>query len=386
MMKTSLRLLLLAAVLGLVGCASGPKLTGTAYTVTYRPSDDEAGSIASLAQALPSMTRRAQPRNRNAQASGAGGLVLVDARNGTPLASSSFDAAQKAYFFRLPLTVASPDARVFCLSMKSAQGASIPLRKERGGDDGYDFRNPLWESEVRRVASVRAMKSQLGALEDGEVLARAEIEAIERKYGAPVANGAQPCVAPVAPVTPARPEAAMDESNARAVAPAVCALKWEALMGPLAEALFRDAGRSVEWAGRAGARGPAAAMSGVSIALGAGDQDLVRAAAEGGPRVLQHQKGMQLFDAAQSGCIAQVARVAAESTAAWNERMKNVASAPLRAKERCENDVRQMPALREKLAQSARRRQQLESELKELERKEASATASADLLGEACVK
>lgn len=386
MMKISLSSLLLLSIVGIVGCASGPQLTGTAYTVTYRPADAEAGSISSLAQALPAVTRRAQTRNRNPVAVAGAGLVIVDVRNGTALASSSFDAAQKAYFFRLPLAVVSPDVRTLCLSMKNAQGATIPLRNERAGDDGYEFRNPLWEGELRRVARVRALKSQLSGLDDGDVLARAEIEAIERKYGAQVANGAQPCAAPVTPAPPARPEAAMDEASARAIAPALCALKWEAMMGALAETLFRDAGRTAEWEGRGRARAPAAAMSSVSIVLGAGDRDLVKAAAEGGPRVLQHQKGMQLFDGAQGGCVEQVVRVAAESTAAWTERVRNLASAPARAKERCEGDVRQVPALKEKLANAAQQRRQLEGELKELERKEASATESADLLREACVQ
>jgi len=382
MTPASLLLLMVAACV-VTGCAStttsqpssGTKLSGGADSITYRPSEDDVAFLRSVELGGQQVRRRPAARN----APPAARLSVVDVRTRQTLATSAYDPAIGGYLFRMPARFAQAGVEPICLTLRTARGTPIPLRAERKDDDGYEFRNPAWEALVQRSTRIEAVRAELGPVEDQHALAEAELRAIESKYGAPVANGEQPCAAPAAGPAPARPAAAMDQAAAREAAPAVCALQWEARLGESAEAMFRDTGRPDTWARRASFRAAHDAMPVPSLEVAGGDLELIRSAAVGGPLVLQHQKGVRQFDSAHSACERRVEDIAAQTLAAWNDQVRNRAAAPQLARERCEADVLKVPQLRNRMREAQDRRTALAARLAEIERAGVSSAGAASL-------
>jgi len=364
-------LVLAACALGTAGCAStgeGPvpskgRLSGSADSVTFRPAKEDLEFLqrAELGAQPPRRLRAGAPPPPSAR------LNVVAARTRQNIATANFDPAIGGYFFRMPARVANAGLGPICLTLRTARGTPIPLREERGEDDGYEFRNPAWEELVQKGGRIEAVKAELAPIDDQYLLAKAEVEAIEKKYGATVARGDQPCPTPAAGAAPPRPASAMDEGLAREAAPGLCALKWEALLGQNGAAMFKDTGKPDVWARRGDARAALDAMPMLSIDVSAADLELIRAAAVGGPLVLQHQKGVRAFDTAQRACERRVPQIAAESFAAWNDQVRNLASAPQQARQRCETDVAKVAGLEQRMRDAQARRAPLAARLADLE-------------------
>ncbi|MCC7548817.1 MAG: hypothetical protein IT532_13710 [Burkholderiales bacterium] len=374
---------ILLAALG-SGCSTA-RLTGTAYSVTYRPAENELAQLGDVGQMIGVTSRRRAPARAADPAHGQR-LLLVDGRSNAALATADYDGAAKWYFFQLPMNVALPDTGKLCLSLRTASGTPIPLRDEAREDDGYEFRHPIWESELRRAAELRADRSERARLEDEQILAKAELDAIEARYGARVVAGSEPCPLARAAAVPARPASALDERAARDAAPGLCALQWEQVLNAPAEALYRDAGRIADWGGRAAAKPHAAAFPGLRIVLGGGDLELARNAAVGGPLVLQHQKGLQVFDAGDRACQAEVMRMARDATAAWEQRVGDLGSAPERSRKRCETDIAKAPELRRRIQQAQAGERALGQRIASLEKAEPDAHAGSDLGQKGCAQ
>jgi len=370
-MRFALALLIAACVLGTVGCAStGPspaapkgRVSGAADSVLFLPSEEDIEFLQRVDTGAPA------PRRRKAAAASSPStrLSVVPVRSRQAIASASFDPAVGGYLFRMPARIPNAGLEPICLTLRTARGTPIPLRQERGDDDGYEFRNPAWEELVQKAGRIEAVKAELAPIDDQYLLAKAERDAIGKKYGEPVASGSQPCPTPAAGPPPPRPASALEDGPAREAAPGMCALKWEASLGPSAAAMFEDAGKPEVWARRAEARVAFDAMPTLALDVSGGDLELIRSAAVGGPLVLQHQKGVQAFEAGQSACERRVPQMAAQALSGWNEQVKNLASAPQIARQRCEADVAKVAGLEERMRDAQAKRAPLAARLADLE-------------------
>lgn len=381
-------LFLAVTACALAGCASTTtsqpssrtRLAGSAESITWRPSEDDVAFLRSVESGGQQIRRRTAA----AQAAPTARLSVVAVGTRQMLATAAYDPAIGGYLFRLPARFAQAGVESICLTLRTARGTPVPLRAEGKDDDGYEFRNPAWEALVQRSTRIQAVRAELAPVEDQHALAEAELAAIEKKYGAPVANGQQPCAAPAAAPAPARPAAAMEKAAAAEAGPGVCALLWEARLGASAEAMFRDTGRADVWSGRASARAAHDALPAPALEVSGGDLELIRSAAVGGPLVLQHQKGLRQFDSAHAACERRVVELAAQMLAAWDEQVRNRAAAPQLARERCEADVRKVPPLRDRLREAQARRNALTARLEELERAGAASAGEASLDATRC--
>lgn len=359
-MKTRPIVLLSLLCLIAAGCSS-TKLTGTAYSVTYRPSESDL---------------RSQLGGRN--------VSLINSRSGTVIAMAQYDHAGKAYRFTLPLLANLAQETNVCLALRSFNGRTVQLREVGRGDDGYDFRNPLWEKEIKRGAKLAQLRAEMGKHEDAQTLAKAELEIIETKYGANVAHARAPCPLLTSTQASPKPAVALDEAEAKRLAPGLCAAKWSAQLGGGAESLFKDASLQADWAARAADEALASAFGGLSLTLSAADLDLVRAAMTEGTLDVRHQRGIAVFKKQHAQCQLHVVDASQSALRAWQTQTERAREAPLLAQKRCQSDVMKVPPLEEKLAQARAEHARLAEIAKALEREEASATDTETLDSHKC--
>lgn len=351
------------------GPAGAVEVVGTVFTVIYR---GPAGTAAEEASRRPDPRQPAypaypaQPRLRiqpqavpprptgQAMAVAPGMVRLVDARTGAELGRAAFDTRLDGWMFRLPMD----PSRVAggCLSLRSAAGGMLPVREPRGGDDGLSFAHPLWFEEVGRQGEQLALRRELAALDERQAAAQAE----QARLQASLPPGA--CVAPAPQPDPPRPPAALEAAQAQAVAPGVCALRWQQVLGPHADLtrLFQEAGLGADWGARDSARPVAETLP--RLRLQASEPELVQVleAARKGRAFLEHATGVQVLTRVQSACRAEVPAQAAVAVREWEERVRQVRQAPARLLQECETGKQRLEQLRVQMGSGGQYRTELE--------------------------
>lgn len=370
--------------------ASALELTGTAYTITYKgPTGMASRPVIPQTPTYRQPTRRypqlfplpSTPSTRYPTArpstSIPEALSLINGRNGQELARAQFDARIEAYFFNLPfnLQTASPEV---CLVLKNAAGTSLPVRDEARGDDGYAFRNPLWEKELARVSELNQLRVELKSLNDLLENAQQEYQRL-RQEQASAGMPEDACVMPPPAEPPARPAKALTEEMAQRIAGTLCALKWEHQfiewrVDP--SRLFGEAGLAEDWRQRDLQRGTDSIWTEIKLKLAPGDDDLILNAAVKGHAYLEHADGIRAFNRAHGTCRANVAETAAMANREWEAAKSAVRDFPTRSVKQCEARLARREQLRQSLSSAPAYREALGKRIAELEAISTSASES----------
>lgn len=316
-------LFVIAALWPIAVVAESIELTGSAFTVMYRGPTGQTPPTPE-----PALRRSYQMPTARPQ-----GLRLLNGRTGQELARAEFDTRLNGYMFALPLAAQGPVAPI-CLVLKNSVGRSLPVRDERPGDDGYAFRNPLWEAELSRAGELQQLQAELQQLEKQLATERAELQKLQAETAPGKACALGPAVA-----EPARPLQALNPSEAIAAAGGFCALRWEAAFAESRidlERLFTEAGLSADWAQRVNYRAATSVWQALRLQLTSSDATLVRDAATRGRAFLEHGEGLKVLARAHQACRTQVPELAATALRAWEGERQAAAEAPQRALQACQ--------------------------------------------------
>lgn len=351
------------------------EVVGTAYTVLLRGH----GSRQSVQQpqqpqriGIPGITTPVlrpvpQPRPQRQAAMPSATMRLVDTRSGQQVATASYDATIDGYMFRLPMKVDLSRGDV-CLVIKNAAGVSIPVRDERGPDDGYAFRNPAWLAEVGRISELAGLRAEHTALV-------AELEKGAREIDTLVAenNGVgsvDQCVSGALQPDPPRPLGALEPAEVAVQAGPVCALAWERSFERISvdpSRLFADAGLAADWTARAAARPMAQALPPVKLELRDNDGRTIPDAASKGRAYLEHAEGVRALVRVHAACKNEVGRLAAREVQAWQNATTAARNAPARVKAACEQRLVRIDQLRAAQAKAPTYRRELERRITALD-------------------
>ena len=369
--------------------ASALELTGTAYTITYKGPTGMASRPDIPQPAYRPPARRypllfpapstPSPRYPTARPSTSipETLRLVNGRNGQELARAQFDARIEAYFFNLPFNLQTASSEV-CLVLKNAAGTSLPVRDEARSDDGYAFRNPLWEKELARISELNQLRAELKTLNDLLENAQQDYQHLRQEQaGAGMPENA--CVMPPPAEPPTRPSKALTVEMAQRIAGALCALKWEQQFSEWkAEPtrLFGEAGLAEDWRQRESQRGAEAVWTEIKLKLAPGDDDLIVNAAAKGHAYLEHADGIRAMNRVHGACRANVAEAAALANREWEAAKYAFRDAPTRAVKQCEARLARMEQLRQSQTSAPAYREALGRRIAELEAISTSASES----------
>ena len=371
-MKPFIRLGALAALAATVQLCLAEELEGTAYSVLFRLELPSAPGNNRGIFSFPAPQRGSVPARPGGNYSLAVGNRVI--------AQSAYDPQLKGVFFRLPMNLDLPDGPI-CLVLKDGRGQSMPVRAERSGDDGYAFRNPLWEKEYARLNDLNRSRAELRALMRDRNDAQKEIETV-----APATTDGGKCVEPPMKSEPPRPDLAIGADDAAKAAGGICAWKWAQRLNslPMTERLYRDAGLAVEWEARAQTEAVANTFTTLKINIGDDELERVKAAAIKGPGYLEHQEGIQRIKDRAAACRADVSRIAASTNQRWEADRLAVRNAPALAVQQCLARQNRTKVVEKQVQDGATRETELRKLIAKLESQEPSASESTRVDRAAC--
>ncbi len=381
--------------------ASDISITATAHSVLFRgslPAVSQPAAGSSRHEVAPPQRRIYVPNPRRFQyergrpsaalpEAPPPPLRLVNSRTGGEVALGRYDRSIEGYFFSLPMTADLSRGDV-CLVLKLADGRSVPVREESNDDDGYAFRNPLWERELLRQSDLAVMRADMGQARQQMDAARAELSGLEGANGSALgAEAPRACTLGPEVAAPLASAAAVSPEQARLQAPGVCANKWrsQSSMKPEHVArLYRDAGMQADLADFDSAEDMASAMPQLRIRLESQDSGLLQEAAEQGPKALQHASGVARFKQLTQLCKNDVITEVQRAVAAWEQDKQAALNAPLSSKLECERKAVRVVELQRRLQAGDRYAIALQQRISELDSSRPSATEKVDAAPIAC--
>lgn len=383
---------LLAASLA-AGAAQSAEVIGTAYTVLLRgygprqavqqPQVPQRIAIPGVTPGLrPGQQPVQQPQRQAAQPTAT--MRLVDNRSGQPVASANYDGSIDGYMFRLPMKPELAGGDV-CLVIKNAAGVSIPVRSERGADDGYAFRNAAWLAEIGRMSELGGLRQEHAGLLAELDRSGQEIDRLTAENNG-IAKSEQ-CTSGQPQPDPPRPAAALEPAEAGAQAGALCALAWERAFektGIDPGRLFGDAGLAADWAARAAARPIAQALPPFKLELRDNDARTIPDAAVKGRAYLEHAEGVRALIRVHAACRSEIGRLAAAEVQAWQNAIVAAREAPQRSRAACEQRLVRIEQLRVTQAKAPAYRRELERRIATLDGQTPSGTEATRIDGAAC--
>ena len=386
-------LIALALAAPLTGRAAD--VVGTAYSVLLR-SDAPEAALRQPPAAPPG--RRPVPvypgigvRSAPLPAAAVSPLMrLINGRTGAELAQGRYDVSLRGYFFALPMKADLSRGDV-CLVLKNAEGRSLPVRDESRGDDGYAFRNPLWETELRRQGDLVDMGAELAHARQQLGAAEKELAELDRVAGAtPLPTTPQACMPGPERPEPPRPPVALAPEQIAAQSGGLCAVRWHAQLGELGVArpaiarFFRDAGLEAEMQAAEAAGPLSQAMQTLKLRPQPQDLSLLKDAASRGSAFLQHAQGVARLRQLMLACRTDAADEARRAVVAWEQDRLAAQNAPALAKADCERRVGRRLDLQRRIAAGNHYASELSQRIEALNRGAPTATESTDVGRLAC--
>lgn len=364
-------------------------LTGTAYTIIYR---GPTGMPEQAQPAIPFPSSRYSPYSwpqlsrpqlqypYNGAPVAMPILQLMNDQTGKKLSSASFDSRLKGYVFNLPFNLLSESHGV-CLLIKNASGKSLPMRDESGNDDGYGFRNALWEAELARVSELASLQHKLDTLKLQIDSIPQEIKRLQEDQ---IANGVtdNACKLQPEPPTPARPVTALSPSDAEQSAGGICAAKWGGLLPEQDERVtnyIEEAGIGKDWQARITFQ-TTAKLWNITPKISKEAIDAINK----GKSNLEYTNSQHSLMSMHKQCRADIIKLAEDSVHHWEEAQKNSKLAPKRALEQCEMRVAEMQRLQKTLTDAHPNRTKLEQQISELKQNQAPADKQQRLDNKSC--
>jgi len=319
-------------VISTLTCAAfANELTGTPFSLVWRGS---AGS--QPAQAAQWDRRYADPRYPPAAAPAPQIVRLFDLQARREIARAAYDARIGGWMFQMPLSGidAKPNR---CLGLVDMRNMLIPVRRPSHIDNGGGFQHPAWELELSRATELASLRQERSAVDGQMRSADAELARIQVETGLPLGSTAAQCPLPAEPPAPARPAAAVEESNVASISGALCAWRWSIDIGSKVDLgrLFDDAGVTADWRARSSAQAHSEAFGSLRIRLSPQDASLVVDAATKGKTFLEHSDGIRVVRRAHAACRDEVARMASAAREAWGKDIEAAKHFPQRARQAC---------------------------------------------------
>lgn len=331
---------------GLLGSPARAEVTATAYSLTYRgpaSASPEAGHQADTGGVRWTGSRLVYtppPPTVPLRRVGAVGPVMrvVNGRTGAEITRASFDPNLNGYFFTLPPQADMSQDSV-CLLLKGTDGRSIPVRAENGPDDGYAFRNPLWEEVLRTGAETQQLQAEQVRLTNQIDSLQREVVTLNQALATASRGPSGECALGPAQAEPSRPADAVPPSQANADAAGICAAKTDETLSSHridGTRLFADAGLASAWAARTDGRAAAARYTGLAVGFSSEDLAVLKTAAEKGKIVLDHAEAVRAVQRSMSACGAAVVQKSTQALERWEAAKLAAVRAPASAKQMCE--------------------------------------------------
>lgn len=276
---------------------------------------------------------------------------------GMPLSRAEVDVKQAALRFTLPTPERLTADQPLCLMIVGPRGP-LPVRPRASGPEQYEFRNPLWEEELRRLVALRRAEHETRQRHADEQATRGRMDAALRALDSDGLAARTPgeCREGEPGPAPERPPDALAEPERGSAAALLCAMAWEGAVGPGAGKLYGEIGGAQVWENR---QKEAARLQRLPVRLSV--PNLIPLAVRQGRQLIEYDEAVAAFRQITGQCEKEVATRFAEETEQWERQVAEVRAAPRRAFERCRERTASYQEARLKHAGAQTALQQAES-------------------------
>lgn len=319
-----IRLVLVLTMLMLCGGCTSNSFTGSQHTVILRSDDDlKSHESYSLVRASDWQSQRLR---------------------GTPLGRAEADTKNAALRFTLPVPENLTVDQSVCLMIVGPRGP-VAVRPRASGQAQYEFRNPLWEEEVRRVASLRRAESEARQRHADVQAVRSSMDAALRTLAGSAARSPEDCREGAPGPTPERPLNALPEPERERTAAMVCALTWEGTLGPGVGKLYGKIRKSQVWENRhkEDARSQQLEVELPSL-------NIVPKAVLDGEKLIEYDDAIVEFRQVTNQCESDVVKHFDNETRQWEAHIAAIQAEPRRTFERCREQTATYQEAKLKLA------------------------------------
>lgn len=301
-------LVLFVFLLQCVACTS-TSLVGTQHTVILR-SDVELKTHGSYSLVRTSEWQGSRSRS-------------------TPVSRAEVDKQNAALRFTMPIPENLTADQSACLMIVGPRGP-VAIRPRASGQAQYEFRNPLWEEEVRRVASLRRAESEARQRHADVQVVRSSMDAALRTLAGSAARSPEDCREGAPGPTPERPLNALPEPERERTAAMVCALTWEGTLGPGVGKLYGKIRKSQVWENRhkEDARSQQLEVELPSL-------NIVPKAVLDGEKLIEYDDAIIEFRQVTNQCESDVVKHFDSETKQWEAHIAEIQAEPRRTFERC---------------------------------------------------
>lgn len=250
---------------------------------------------------------------------------------GMPLSRAEVDVKQAALRFTLPTPEHLTADQPLCLVIVGPRGP-LPVRPRASGPEQYEFRNPVWEEELRRLAALRRAEHEARQRHADEQATRGRMDTALRALDSDGLAARTPgeCREGEPGPVPERPPDALAEPERGPAAALLCALVWEGAVGPGVGKLYGEVGGAQVWVNR---QREAARLQRLPVRLSV--PNLIPLAVRQGRQLIEYDEAVAAFRQITGQCEKEVATRFAEETEQWELQVAEVRAAPRRAFERC---------------------------------------------------
>ena len=250
----------------------------------------------------------------------------------TPLSKATIDTDNRTLRFALSNAEVDPSRASFCLMIIGPRG-KVPVHHAKSGANKYKFRNPLWESELTRIAHIQQLNGEietnrikLGSLQE-------RLEDVAGKLKQYDALSLEECQEGPAQEVLNTPDSIIPEANQKEVASRVCAGAWEKVMGTSVEKLFTAIGKSEAWVERGKFVG---LLNKLNVKLRMSSEiNAFRIAAEQGESFLDYDKALTKFRSLIENCEFKLEERFLQDSRSWDAHLKEIQDAPRQFLEEC---------------------------------------------------
>jgi hypothetical protein len=123
----------------------------------------------------------------------------------------------------------------------------VPVRPSTVDKQKFEFRNPLWEQELQRIAYVRSKEQEVRALQGDQEKARYQAQQALRAMTPFQAESPEQCKEPELEALPERPADAVIASEQAVTSSYVCAVAWRETLGNDGGTFYKLIDRNSVW-------------------------------------------------------------------------------------------------------------------------------------------